>query len=165
MRKVFVFLGLAAIVAVVAIAAGTVGNCSSGFCAAPNATVKNNITASNHNAIAADTVGDCSSGVCASPNAATAFITASNHYVSTLTDHPKTVHLKITGMDCAMCTDVLHKRLSQTNGIIKEGISYSDGSAIITYDPAKITIEKIIKIIKDAGYKATIVKESNTQKA
>ncbi|TAN13702.1 MAG: hypothetical protein EPN37_13145 [Chitinophagaceae bacterium] len=134
MRKVFIFLGLVAIVAIVTVAAGTVGNCSSGFCTAPNATVKNNIT-------------------------------ASNHYVSIFTDHPKTVHLKITGMDCAMCTNVLHKRLSQTNGIIKGGISYSNGSAIITYDPAKITIEKIIKVIKDSGYKTTIVKESNTKKA
>lgn len=80
-------------------------------------------------------------------------------------DNPKTVQLKITGMDCAMCTNAIHKRLSQTDGIIKDGISYENGSAIITYDPAKITVEKIIKVIEATGYKAIVVKESNTKKA
>lgn len=54
---------------------------------------------------------------------------------------------------------------SQTEGIIKDGISYENGSAIITYDPAKITVEKIIKVIEATGYKATVVKESNAKKA
>ncbi len=130
MNKILIFLGLVAIVAI----AGIVGNCSSGFCAAPNATVKNNIT-------------------------------ASNHYVSVQTDNPKTVQLKITGMDCAMCTNAIHKRLSNTDGIIKDGISYENGSAVITYDPGKITVEKIIKVIEETGYKASVVKESNIKKA
>lgn len=80
-------------------------------------------------------------------------------------DNPKTVQLKITGMDCAMCTNAIHKKLSQTEGIIKDDISYENGSAIITYDPAKITVEKIIKVIEATGYKATAVKESNAKKA
>jgi copper chaperone CopZ len=130
MNKILIFLGLVAIVAI----AGIAGNCSSGFCAAPNATVKNNIT-------------------------------ASNHFVSVQMDNPKTVQLKITGMDCAMCTNVIHKRLSNTDGIIKDGISYENGSAVITYDPAKITVEKIIKVIEETGYKASVVKESNIKKA
>lgn len=129
MKKVLIFLGLVAIVAI----AGTVGNCTSGICAAPNATVKNNST-------------------------------EPGHFIPANMDNPKTVQLKITGMDCAMCTNAIHKKLSQTNGIIKDGISYENKSAVITYDPAKITVEKIIKIIKDEGYKATIVKEKNAQK-
>lgn len=129
MNKIFIFLGLVAIVVI----AGTAGNCSGGFCAAPKTTAKNNIN-------------------------------VSDHFMPTITSNPKTVQLKITGMDCAMCTNAIHKRLSQTKGIIKDGISYEDESAIITYDPAKITIQKIIKIIKDTGYKATIAKKSNTQK-
>lgn len=80
-------------------------------------------------------------------------------------DNPKTVQLKITGMDCAMCTNAIHKRLSQTGGIIKDGISYENASAIITYDPAKITVEKIIKVIEATGYKATVVKGSDAKKA
>ncbi|MDE3183174.1 MAG: heavy-metal-associated domain-containing protein [Bacteroidota bacterium] len=79
-------------------------------------------------------------------------------------DNPKTVQLKITGMDCAMCTNAVHRRLSQTDGIIKDDISYENGSAIITYDPAKITVEKIIKVIEAIGYKATVVKESSAKK-
>jgi copper chaperone CopZ len=130
MNKVLIFLGLVAIVAI----AGTVGNCSSGFCTAPNPTVKNNSI-------------------------------ASNSFVAVVADNPKTVQLKITGMDCAMCTNAIHKKLSQTNGIIKDGISYENGSAVITYDPAKITIEKIIKVIEEAGYKATVLKENDTKKA
>jgi copper chaperone CopZ len=130
MNKILIFLGLVAIVAI----AGIAGSCSSGFCVAPNATVKNNIT-------------------------------ASNHYVSVQTDNPETVQLKITGMDCAMCSNAIHKRLSQTDGIIKDGISYENGSALITYDPAKITVEKIIKVIEETGYKASVVKESNIKKA
>lgn len=137
MNKIIIFLGLVAIVAI----AGIAGNCSNGFCAAPNAAVKNNITAPRQN------------------------ITASNQYISAQTDNPKTVQLKITGMDCAMCTNAIHKRLSQTDGIIKDGISYENGSAIITYDPAKISVEKIIKVIEETGYKASVVKESNIKKA
>lgn len=130
MKKVLIFLGLVAIVAI----AGTVGNCTSGICASPNTTVRNNSR-------------------------------VPHHFMAAVAENPKTVQLKITGMDCAMCTNAIHKKLSQTNGIIKDGISYENGSAVITYDPAKITVEKIIKIIKDEGYKATIVKESNAQKA
>jgi len=130
MNKVLIFLGLVVIVAI----AGTVGNCTSGICAAPNATVKNNST-------------------------------VPGHFMTAVADNPKTVQLKITGMDCALCTNAIQKRLSQTNGIIKDGVSYENGSAVITYDPAKITVEKIIKIIKDEGYQATVVKESNAKKA
>lgn len=127
MNKVLIFLRPVAIVAI----AGTVGNCSSGFCAAPNVTVKNNTAASSSIIVA-------------------------------VAEHPKTVQLKITGMDCAMCTNAIHKRLSQTDGIINDGISYENGSAIITYDPSKITVEKIIKVIEETGYKATVVKENKT---
>lgn len=110
--------------------------------------------------------GNCSSGFCTDPTAAVKNnITASKNYVSAHMDHPKTVQLKITGMDCAMCSNTIHKKLSQTNGIIKDGISYENGSAIITYDPAKITVEKIIKVIEETGYKASVVKESNIKKA
>ena len=130
MNKVLICLGLVAIVAI----AGIAGNCSSGFCAAPNATAKNNIT-------------------------------APNRFMAAVVDNPKTVQLKITGMDCAMCTNAIHKKLSQTNGIIKDGISYENGSALITYDPAKITVEKIIKVIEETGYKASVIKESNSKKA
>jgi copper chaperone CopZ len=130
MNKILIFLGLVAIVAL----AGITGNCRSGFCAAPNATVKNNIT-------------------------------APNHFMAAVVDNSKTIQLKITGMDCAMCTNAIHNRLSQTNGIIKDGISYENGSALITYDPAKITVEKIIKVVEETGYKASVVKESNIKKA
>lgn len=130
MNKILFFLGLVAIVAF----AGITGNCSTGFCATPNAAVKNNITASKNS-------------------------------VSVQTDDPKTVQLKITGMDCAMCSKAIHKRLSQTIGIIKDGISYANGSAIITCNPAKITVEKIIKVIEETGYKASVIKESNIKKA
>lgn len=128
MKKVLIFLGLVAIVAI----AATAGNCSSGFCVAPNAPVKNR------------------------------FNTA-NHFISVVSDNPKTVQLKITGIDCAMCSNAIHRRLSKTDGIIKDGISYENGSAIITYDPAKITVEKIIKVIEQTGYKATVVKEINAK--
>jgi copper chaperone CopZ len=109
---------------------------------------------------------NCRSGFCAVPNATVkSNITASNNDVFAQTINPKTVQLKITGMDCAMCTNAIHKRLSQTDGIIKNGIYYESGSAIITYDPAKITVEKIIKVIEETGYKASVVKESNIKKA
>lgn len=130
MNKGVIFLGILIIVAV----AGSVEACSNGFCAAPNATVKNNST-------------------------------ASNPYLSAARDNPKTVQLKITGMDCAMCTNTIHKKLSKMEGIIKDEVSYENESAIITYDPAKITVEKIIKAIENLGYKATVVKENKVKKA
>lgn len=110
--------------------------------------------------LSAATCGGCG-GTCSASITHSAILTSRFNN----NDNPKTVQLKITGMDCAMCTNAVHRRLSQTEGIIKDGISYENGSAIITYDPARITVEKIIKVIEATGYKATVVKESNAKKA
>jgi sulfite exporter TauE/SafE/copper chaperone CopZ len=66
----------------------------------------------------------------------------------------KNVKLRIGGMTCTNCEDAIRKKLLKTDGVKKVDASYVAGTASITYDANKVTIEKISKLINDTGYEA-----------
>ncbi|MDF2566975.1 MAG: Heavy metal transport/detoxification protein [Oscillospiraceae bacterium] len=63
------------------------------------------------------------------------------------------VTLKIDGMTCVNCENRIEKKLNNTKGIQSAHVSYSKGTAEISYDSAKIRIDEIIKIIEALDYK------------
>lgn len=69
---------------------------------------------------------------------------------------PKTVHLKVVGMTCGGCVVGTRTVLTRLNGVTKAEISYERQEAIVTYDPAKVTIAQIVAAIKTLGYTATV---------
>jgi sulfite exporter TauE/SafE/copper chaperone CopZ len=70
----------------------------------------------------------------------------------------QSIILKIDGMTCVNCENRIEKMLKNTKGIIDTVVSYSSGTAEITYDENLIGIENIIEIIDGQGYK--VVKET-----
>lgn len=72
----------------------------------------------------------------------------------------KKIVLKIQGMHCASCTKAIEKSLLKEKGISFVDVSFALEKAIIEYDPEKINIDEIKKIIEETGYK-TLEKEGD----
>ncbi len=60
--------------------------------------------------------------------------------------------LKITGMTCASCVARVEKAIRETKGVEQANVNLATEIATFVYDPAQISIEYIVKSIKDAGY-------------
>ena len=68
----------------------------------------------------------------------------------------KTVHLKVAGMTCGGCVVGTRTVLTRLQGVTKAVVSYEKQDAIVTYDPAKVTIAQMVAAIKALGYTATV---------
>jgi mercuric ion transport protein len=68
----------------------------------------------------------------------------------------QTAELKITGMDCPVCSGVIQRKLLETPGVVKAEVRYSAGSATVQFDPSQTDTEKLIAIVNDTGYKASL---------
>jgi mercuric ion transport protein len=68
----------------------------------------------------------------------------------------QTVKLKITGMDCEVCAGLIHRKLVETEGVVRAEVHYPAGFATVTYDSAKISLPKLVEAVDAAGYKASV---------
>ncbi len=66
----------------------------------------------------------------------------------------QTTELKITGMDCPVCSGVIQRKLLETPGVVKAEVQYPAGSATVEFDAKRTNTEKLIAVVKDAGYEA-----------
>jgi copper chaperone CopZ len=73
----------------------------------------------------------------------------------------QTVTLKVTGMTCAGCSNHVSNALKNLDGVLEQEVNYPGNTAVVKYDASKTTEAKIIAAIKDAGYKAEVIKEQN----
>lgn len=62
--------------------------------------------------------------------------------------------LKISGMDCSSCAAVIEYGLKGMAGIQKANVNFATEKLYLDFDPAKISLEKIKKLVKDSGYGA-----------
>jgi len=60
--------------------------------------------------------------------------------------------LKIQGMTCASCAQTIEKALKRTEGIRAAHVNLATEKAAISYDPTRVTPEKIKQVIKQTGY-------------
>lgn len=72
-------------------------------------------------------------------------------------EQPKTVRLKIAGMTCGGCVIGTRRVLARLPGVTKADVSYEKGEAVVTYDPAKVTVAQMVAAVKTLGYTATPV--------
>lgn len=70
---------------------------------------------------------------------------------------PRTATLHVDGMTCGGCVIGVQKVLSRLDGVTKADVSYEKTRAVVTYDPAKVTVNQMIAAIRTLGYKATLV--------
>jgi len=79
------------------------------------------------------------------------------------TKKTETCTLKITGMTCGGCAVAVKMAAKKVDGVAEANVSYENGRADVTYDPAKTTPEKIAKAItENSGFKAEL--QPSTQK-
>lgn len=86
-----------------------------------------------------------------------------------LESNRETKKLRIGGMTCVGCESRIEKKLSDTKGITKTKVSFSSGTANVTYDTDIITLDEITKIIEELDYEVLkdeqeVKKESDRSK-
>ncbi len=67
----------------------------------------------------------------------------------------KTV-LKIVGMHCASCSQLIEKRLNKKEGVKSANVNYANEKAFVEFDRAKILPDDLVKVVESAGYSAFI---------
>lgn len=67
------------------------------------------------------------------------------------------IELAVAGMTCGSCAVTARVALRRTEGVIRAEVSYDSARAVIWYDSARVTPERIIKELHDrTGYEARI---------
>lgn len=65
--------------------------------------------------------------------------------------------LKITGMHCTSCAFNIDGELEDTDGVKEAKTNYAKQVTEITFDPEKVSVEKMQEIISSLGYTAAEV--------
>ena len=70
------------------------------------------------------------------------------------------VILHIDGMTCGSCATAVRQVLRKVDGVKDARVSYQQKQGVVTYDPTKVTPEKIAHAVREKlpTYKATVVK-------
>lgn len=63
------------------------------------------------------------------------------------------VTLSIEGMSCGHCVSSVQKALQQVDGAQVEQVQI--GSATVSYDPAKTSVDDLVEAVNDEGYAAS----------
>lgn len=66
----------------------------------------------------------------------------------------RSVVIPIGDMTCAACARRLEKSIGSQDGVIKVSVNYAAEKAAVEYDPARIKLSEIKKVIDKTGYKA-----------
>lgn len=64
-----------------------------------------------------------------------------------------TTEMKVPAMDCAACTVVIKKALTQTKGVKNVDLNVDKRTATVVYEDAQVTQVEIQKTIEKAGFK------------
>lgn len=70
---------------------------------------------------------------------------------------PKTIVLEIEGMTCGGCAIAARKVLERLDGVRTATVDYETRRAVVTYDPEKITVDRMIAAVKSLGYVARVI--------
>ncbi|TRO48045.1 heavy metal translocating P-type ATPase, partial [Candidatus Bathyarchaeota archaeon] len=62
------------------------------------------------------------------------------------------VQIKITGMHCAACAQIIQKALSKAEGVADARVNLTTETAYVEYDDEQTSEEKLKEVIKNTGY-------------
>jgi mercuric ion binding protein len=68
----------------------------------------------------------------------------------------QTVKLSVPGMTCAACPITVKKALSKVDGVSKADVDFDKREAIVTFNDAKTSVQKLTKATEDAGYPSSV---------
>jgi Zn2+/Cd2+-exporting ATPase len=74
--------------------------------------------------------------------------------IDTKTETTKTEKLRLSGMDCADCAVSIERSLGQMSGVQAAGVNFATSTAEVSYDPASVSREDLIKRVEAMGYHA-----------
>lgn len=80
------------------------------------------------------------------------------HSVAAQVQAPATVTLDVQGMTCGGCVLGVRTVLKRLPGVTKADVRYETHQAVVTYDPAKVTVKQMIAAIATLKYTATPVR-------
>ncbi|MDR9095498.1 mercury resistance system periplasmic binding protein MerP [Burkholderia multivorans] len=68
----------------------------------------------------------------------------------------QTVTLSVPGMTCAACPITVKKALSKVEGVSQVEVTFEKREAVVTFDDAKASVQKLTKATEDAGYPSSV---------
>jgi Cu+-exporting ATPase len=66
---------------------------------------------------------------------------------------PKRVELPVFGLTCAKCVQAVEKALRGVPGVKKATVNLASARAFVDYDPDQVSLPKLERAIRDAGYR------------
>ena len=77
----------------------------------------------------------------------------------------KEVRFSVEGMTCRMCSLTISTALKKLDGVVATEVSYKKKEAKVFYEEGKVTVEQLVKAIKDIGkYKVRLIQDNNRTK-
>lgn len=67
----------------------------------------------------------------------------------------QTVTLSVPGMTCPACPITVKKALSRVDGVGKVDVAFEKREAVVSFDDAKTSVQKLTRATEDAGYPST----------
>ena len=71
----------------------------------------------------------------------------------------KTVVLSVPGMNCAACPITVRKALGKVAGVQSVKATLEPPEAVVTYDDAVTSVDKLMQATRGAGYPSTVKSE------
>ena len=68
----------------------------------------------------------------------------------------QTVTLSVPGMTCAACPITVKAALSKVDGVSKTEVKYEQREAVVTFDNAKTSVQKLSQATTNAGYPSSV---------
>ncbi|MDZ7855784.1 mercury resistance system periplasmic binding protein MerP [Sphaerotilus sp.] len=75
---------------------------------------------------------------------------------ATVQASPQTVTLDVPGMTCAACPITVKTAISKVAGVSKVDVSYEKRQAVVTFDDAKASVQKLTQATENAGYPSSV---------
>ncbi|MHB1341390.1 MAG: heavy-metal-associated domain-containing protein [Coriobacteriia bacterium] len=69
----------------------------------------------------------------------------------------RTNTLNVNGMHCSSCSMLITMNLTDLEGVKSVSCDHATGQTDVTFDDSKVTTDRIISEIADAGYTAKLV--------
>lgn len=69
---------------------------------------------------------------------------------------PQTVTLAVPGMTCAACPITVKTAIAKVPGVNKVDVNFDKREAVVTFDDAKASVQKLTQATENAGYPSSV---------
>ncbi|OGB05716.1 MAG: mercuric transport protein periplasmic component [Burkholderiales bacterium RIFCSPHIGHO2_12_FULL_69_20] len=68
----------------------------------------------------------------------------------------QTVTLGVPGMTCAACPFTVKAAIARVAGVDKVNVNFDKREAVVTFDDAKASVQKLMQATENAGYPSSV---------